>query len=116
LAQSYGLDWEKGEYCQKLMNKVGGHPTLVQIAFYHLSRGEMTLEHLLETSATNVGIYSHHLQRHWLYLKEYPELLTAFRSVLSGIEQVSLELRSCTNVNKVAWVSPNDRLQAVLTG
>ena len=73
------------------MEMVGGHPALIQIALYHLSRREMTLEHLLETSATNVGIYTHHLQRHWLYLKEYPELLTALHSVLPGIERVNLE-------------------------
>jgi hypothetical protein len=73
------------------MEMVDGHPALVQIAFYHLSRGEMTLEHLLKTSATNVGIYTHHLQRHWLHLKEYPELLTALHPVLPGIERVDLE-------------------------
>ncbi|MEA5537108.1 AAA-like domain-containing protein [Crocosphaera sp. XPORK-15E] len=91
LAQCYGLDWEQGEHCQQLMKMVDGHPALVQIALYHLSRGEITLEHLLETAATNVGIYTHHLQRHWLHLKEYPELLTALHSVLPGIERVSLE-------------------------
>ncbi|GBF81822.1 AAA-like domain-containing protein [Aphanothece sacrum] len=91
LAQYYGLDWEKGEHCQKLMDMVDGHPLLVQIALYHLSRGEITLEHLLETAATNVGIYTHHLHRHWLNLKESPELLMALHSVLPGIEQVSLE-------------------------
>ena len=91
LAQCYGLDWKQGEHCQQLMKMVDGHPALVQIALYHLSRGEMTLEHLLKTSATNVGIYTHHLQRHWLHLKEYPELLTALHSVLPGIERVHLE-------------------------
>ena len=91
LAQWYGLDWERGEDCQQLMEMVDGHPALVQIALYHLSRGEMTLEHLLKTSATNVGIYTHHLQRHWLHLKEYPELLTALHSILPGIERVDLE-------------------------
>jgi hypothetical protein len=73
------------------MERVDGHPTLVQIALYQLSRGEMTLAHLLETSATNVGIYTHHLQRHWLHLKEHPELLKALHSVLLGIERVDLE-------------------------
>jgi hypothetical protein len=91
LAQCYGLDWEQGEHCQQLMKMVDGHPALVQIALYHLSRGEMTLEHLLKTSATNVGIYTHHLQRHWLHLKEYPELLKALHSILPGIERVDLE-------------------------
>jgi len=91
LAQCYGLDWEQTEHPQQLMDMIDGHPALVQIALYYLSRGEMTLEHLLETAATNVGIYTYHLQRHWLYLKEYPELLMALHSVLPGIERVDLE-------------------------
>jgi hypothetical protein len=91
LAQCYGLDWKQGEHCQQLMEMVGGHPALIQIALYHLSRGEMALEHLLETAATNVGIYTNHLQRHWLHLKECPELLTALHSVLHGMEPGTLE-------------------------
>ncbi|PZV21620.1 MAG: serine/threonine protein kinase, partial [Snowella sp.] len=91
LAQCYGLDWEKGGHCQQLMEMVDGHPALVQIALYHLSRGEMTLEHLLATSTTNVGIYTHHLQRHWLHLKEYPELLATLHSILHSVDPVSIK-------------------------
>ena len=87
LAQCYGLDWEQGEHCQQLMKMVGGHPALVQIALYHLSRGEMTLEHMLATSATNVGIYTHHLQRHWVILQQQPELHQVFKSILNKNEK-----------------------------
>jgi hypothetical protein len=73
------------------MEMVDGHPALVQIALYHLSRGEMTLEHLLATSTTNVGIYTHHLQRHWLHLKEYPELLATLHSILHSVDPVSIK-------------------------
>ena len=91
LAQWYGLDWERGEDCQQLMEMVDGHPALVQIALYHLSRGEMTLEHLLETSATNVGIYTHHLQRHWLVLQQQPQLTTVLKGVMDATEAISLD-------------------------
>jgi DNA-binding Xre family transcriptional regulator len=91
LAQCYGLDWERGEHCQQLMEMVDGHPALVQIAFYHLSRGEMTLEHLLKTSATNVGIYTHHLQRHWLVLQQQPQLTTMLKRVMDATEAISLD-------------------------
>ena len=91
LAQCYGLDWEQGEHCQQLMDMVDGHPALVQIALYHLSRGEMTLEHLLKTAPTNAGIYTQHLRRHWLNLKEKPDLLATLHSVLHGVEPVSIK-------------------------
>jgi transcriptional regulator with XRE-family HTH domain len=75
LAQRYGLDWEEGEEARQLMDMVEGHPALVQIALYHLSRGEITLAQLLATAPTSTGIYSHHLQRH---------LITMFGSSLTG--------------------------------
>lgn len=91
LAQCYELDWEDGEEAGQLMSMVGGHPALVQAAFYHLSRGEMTLEQLLETAATNVGIYTHHLQRHWATLQEQPKLTTALKRVMDATEAISLD-------------------------
>jgi class 3 adenylate cyclase len=91
LAQCYDLDWERGEDCQQLMEMVDGHPALVQIALYYLSREEMTLEHLLATSATNVGIYTHHLQRHWVTLQEQPKLTTALKRVMDATEAISLD-------------------------
>ena len=91
LAQYYGLDWEDGEEASQLMDMVGGHPALVHTALYHLSRGEVTLAQLLEMAPTAAGIYSHHLQRHWLALQEQPELISAFNSVIITAEPVQLE-------------------------
>jgi hypothetical protein len=58
------------EEASQLMDMVGGHPALVQIALYHLSRGELTLAQVLATAPTSTGIYSHHLQRHMITLQE----------------------------------------------
>jgi len=92
LAQRYGLDWEQeGEEARQLMDMVGGHPALVQIALYHLGRGNLTLAQLLKTAPTSTGIYSHHLQRHLIVLKEQPELANALNTVMSAIEPVQLE-------------------------
>jgi hypothetical protein len=91
LAQCYGLDWEKGEEARQLNELVGGHPALVHTAIYHLSRGEMTLEQLLETASTATGIYNHHLQRYRITLQEQPELASALHTVMSTTEPVELE-------------------------
>ncbi|BAY66521.1 hypothetical protein NIES22_66600 [Calothrix brevissima NIES-22] len=91
LAQCYGLDWEDGEEARQLMDMVGGHPALVQIALYHLSRGDATLAQLLETAPTSTGIYSHHLQRHWVTLQQQPELVRSLNSVMCNTEPVELE-------------------------
>jgi hypothetical protein len=90
LARCYGLDWEDGVQAQQLMQMVAGHPALVNIALYHLSRGEMTLTHLLDTAASLTGIYHDRLQRHWATLSEQPELARALATVMSATEPIAL--------------------------
>jgi hypothetical protein len=91
LAQRYGLDWTDGEEARQLMKMVGGHPALVNIALYHLHRGNLTLAQLLDTAPTSDGIYSHHLQRHWAVLQAQAELAIALQIVINAQDPVLLE-------------------------
>lgn len=91
LAQSYGLNWTEGEEARQLVDMVGGHPALVQIALYHLSRGEITLAQLLQTAPTSTGVFYHHLQRYGAALQEQPELAIALQNVINATEPVQLE-------------------------
>jgi DNA-binding Xre family transcriptional regulator len=91
LAQSYGIDWNNEVEVGQLMDLVGGHPALVNIAFYHLSRGDITLEQLLKTAPTATGIYRHHLQRHIVTFAEQPELARIFRSLISTSEPMRVD-------------------------
>ena len=91
LAQRYELDWSDGKEARQLMSMVEGHPALVNLALYHLSRGDLTLEQLLETAPTATGIYSHHLRRHRVTLEGQPELAQALDTVMNTTEPVVLE-------------------------
>jgi hypothetical protein len=91
LAQCYGLNWTEGEEARQLMDMVGGHPALVQIALHYLSRGGITLAQLLQSAPTSTGVFYHHLQRHWATLQEQPELAIALHTVMSATEPVPLE-------------------------
>ncbi|WP_375504864.1 AAA-like domain-containing protein [uncultured Nostoc sp.] len=91
LAQRYGLNWTDGEGARQLMAMVGGHPALVDLALYHLSRKEITLSQLVETAPTASKIYSNHLQRHWATLQKQPELAQAFDKVLNANEAILLD-------------------------
>lgn len=90
LARCYGLDWDDEVRSQQLMQMVAGHPALVNIALYHLSRGEMTLTQLLDMAASPTGIYHDRLQRHWATLSEQPELARALATVMSATEPIAL--------------------------
>jgi hypothetical protein len=91
LAQRYGLNWTDGEEARLLMDMVGGHPGLVHLGVYHLSRGGVTLAQLLQSATTSTGIYHHHLQRHWATLQEQPKLAIALHTVMRATEPVPLE-------------------------
>ena len=91
LAQRYGLDWGNGNESSQLMELIDGHPSLVDIALYHLSSGQITLAQLLKTAPTDSGIYHHHLQRHLVTLREQPELASAFDQLISAAELDKLD-------------------------
>ena len=91
LAEKYQLDWQSGEEVEQLINLVGGHPALIQIALYHLSRQEITLAKLLQTASTPEGIYHRHLRRQWLTLQQEPELAEFFNLLLQTNRPVQLK-------------------------
>lgn len=76
---------------QQLTNLVGGHPYLLQRAFYRLSRQEMTLNQLLETAQTESGIYGDHLRGHLLNLQQYPDLLNALKQVVNTEKPIQID-------------------------
>ena len=91
LAIRYGLNWAHGKEAQQLMNFVGGHPSLVHIAVYHLSKNQMPLQALLDDFALVTDIYGYHLQRHLATLKKQSELDNALSQVMKSSEPVRLE-------------------------
>ena len=104
LAQRYGLDWKNCQSAEQLMELVGGHPALVSLALYHLSRGELTLAQLLKTAPTASGIYAHHLQRHRVTLDAQPELASALNAVLSATEPVNIEPLLAYKLNSMGLI------------
>ena len=89
LASRHGLALTNAEV-EKLMGMLGGHPYLVRLALYHIARGEITLEKLLETAPTDSGLYSDHLRRHLWNLERHPELAIALKKVVDANSPVQL--------------------------
>jgi len=90
LAGRHDLDLTQASL-QALMSRVGGHPYLIRLALYHLACGDLTLEQLLLEAASDAGIYEHHLRRHWMTLKEQPELAAAFHQAIAADEPIQLK-------------------------
>lgn len=91
LAKRYGLNWEDISYTQQLMEMVGGHPYLINLALYYLCQEGITLSQLLEKAITQTGIYSNHLRSHLLTLRQQPELAAALSKVIDSGSSVEID-------------------------
>jgi hypothetical protein len=91
LATRYELDWQSEEEAEQLIDLVGGHPALIQIALYYLSRQEITLAQLLQTASTPDSIYHCHLRRQWLTIQQEPELAECLNLLLQINRPVHLK-------------------------
>lgn len=75
---------------QPLLNLVGGHPYLLQLAFYWLRSGHLTLAQLLQDAASNHGIFREELHRLWRALQRDDTLMDAFYQVVLAAEPIDL--------------------------
>ncbi len=90
LAKLHQLEWNES-HTEKLMAIVGGHPILVRLALYHLAtHPKETLENLLNSAASDTGIYTDHLQRLSRTLEEDPELKIVFQNLILGNKSLEL--------------------------
>ena len=90
LARRHQLSWGTDEVME-LMAMVGGYPYLVRKALYHLHDSNLSLTEILQSVATDVGIYGEHLYRHWADLQKDSELKLALKQVVLADSSVKLE-------------------------
>jgi DNA-binding Xre family transcriptional regulator len=103
LARRHGLEWTEHQL-NPLIAMLGGHPFLVRLALYRISRQEVTLEQLLQTAPTESGIFIDHLRRHLLSLQENPELAAAFKKVVTTDTSVQLESMQVYQLQRMGLV------------
>nr|WP_255699520.1 AAA-like domain-containing protein [Tychonema sp. BBK16] len=110
LAARHNLNWSDAEV-DKLMAIVGGHPYLVRVALYHISRSDLTLDELKESALAkpskriaDSGIYSDHLRRQLWNLEEYPELAAGMREIVASDSPVQLKAMQAFKLDSLGLV------------
>ena len=93
---------------EQLMQLVAGHPYLVRLAFYHLAQRAIAWEELIQTAATDAGIYQNHLHQHLANLQEDPDLAAAYQQVVRADKPVALEQRLAFKLHCLGLVNLQD--------
>lgn len=100
LANAYALQWSMSEV-ERLVSMIGGHPFLVHGALEHLRYHNHDLQTLLETAASDEGIYKSYLHELWRQLEADPELVAAMRKVAIADGAVRLERRELVKLDSM---------------
>jgi hypothetical protein len=79
------------EDLEPLLDLVGGHPYLLQLAFYWMRSQQLKLPDILRDAPTLSGIYQDHLRQLWMMLQQHSDLKDAFTQVLSSPAGVMLD-------------------------
>ena len=99
LALRYRLNWADGnmgqEMLRPLIEMVGGHPYLIQLALYYLWENQqqkplVTLNNILRDAPTDAGIYASHLRRLRETLSSSPSLCSAMKQVVKNDQPVTV--------------------------
>ncbi|MEP0878946.1 AAA-like domain-containing protein [Funiculus sociatus GB2-M2] len=111
LAACHGLDraddMVSSQGFTPLIALVGGHPYLLQLALYYLGRQEITLENLLNTAATQAGIYGEYLRSYWEKLRIHPELVDALKRLVDTDKRLQLEPTLAYKLESMGLVKVN---------
>ena len=103
LANRYGLTLSPNEQ-DCLMALTGGHPQMVRLTLSPLALGDMTLDQIMATAATEAGIYRSHLLERLNYLEARPELKAAMQQVVASDVPVRLKSQDAYRLHSMGLV------------
>ena len=86
---------------------------LVRVGLYHIGRGDVTLEQVLQNTPISAGIYGDRLQRQLWNLQQQPELLAAFVRVVKSSTPVELDVVEAFKLESMGLVNLQGNLATV---
>jgi len=108
LATRYGLT-NPEQAAAALIELLGGHPYLTQLALFHLSQQQEDLSHFLATATTPTSVFDSHLRLQLGYLDEHPDLKDAMRQIVLSSEGAVLYPSQAFKLQGVGLVQFQDQ-------
>lgn len=108
LATRYGLALPE-QSAAKLIELLGGHPYLTQLALFHLSQQEENLEDLIATATSPAHVFDSHLRQQLGYLEGQPDLKEAMRQIVLSENGVVLYPPQASKLQGVGLIRFQDQ-------
>jgi transcriptional regulator with XRE-family HTH domain len=109
LAIRYGLTYSRN-LSQKLVTLLGGNPYLTQLALFHLSQENVTIDKLYTKIITPDSIFESHLRQQLTYLERYPELKNAIRAIVREPKGIKLYPTHASKLQGLGLIQFKDQL------
>lgn len=107
LAWQYNLRWSTTEEADVLVQFLGGHPYLIQLALYELSQSNLTLPEFFEQAPTQTSIYQNHFLDCLESLQNHEDLLDVFRQVLEAEDAVRMDAIAAKKLEGLGLIRRN---------
>lgn len=97
------VDWQ-ADHIEQLIQLVGGHPYLVQVALNSMVQQRLTLDQLIQLAPTESGPFAAHLRRHLLCLEKHPDLAEAMTNIVVASEPTYLNTTQAFQLQSMGLV------------
>ncbi|BDM79420.1 AAA-like domain-containing protein [Acaryochloris marina] len=108
LADRYACTWTKGKSGRTkiscLCDLCGGHPYLLNLAFYHLFHKDLSLQELIDDAPIPTGLFSSHLSNQLFTLQQHPELARHFKEIVSVEQPISIPYVSAYKLESLGLI------------
>ena len=89
---------------ESIIELVGGHPYLLRLAFYNLASGASSLEKIIQTAATDVGIFDQHLRTRLAMVEKDSELCKILRSLVNSPQPIRFDLATTAKLDGMGLI------------
>ena len=83
---------------------IGGHPYLVRLAFYNLASGANSLEQIIQTAATEVGLFGKHLTTRLAKVEKDAHLTEVLRSLVNSPQPIRFDLATTAKLDGMGLI------------
>jgi len=101
LAELHGLSVSQIEPITEL---IGGHPYLIRLAFYNLASGANSLEQIIQSASTEVGLFGKHLTTRLAKVERDAHLTEVLRSLVNSPQPIRFDLATTAKLDGMGLI------------